>query len=165
MTTTDADRPGYVAWRLPYRPTDPWHDASAAAEALQIAVRDLLDPGPGFQLTVEEVGVITVEELTRQARNRRPDLVGVDEFREILAPAGQDTLSRQRFYQLRDRPDFPRPIHRGIWLRHVAQEYADGRNTSAGRPPQEREQDSDAAPGYLWGGGRPAGEQDTEAGQ
>lgn len=135
MSSTDDDNPGLIAWRIPVQAA-PWTTHEDLLAALHRATLDHMEgPSRTRHVRLEELSAVTVEELARQARNRRPDLVGIDEFREILAPDGSDILSRQRFYQLQQRPDFPRPLHRGIWIRQIATDYARGRNRTVGRPP------------------------------
>ncbi|GAA3081681.1 hypothetical protein GCM10010464_52260 [Pseudonocardia yunnanensis] len=77
-----------------------------------------------------ELRVLTVDDIDdRPDEPTIPDLVGVDEFAELLG------VNRARFYQLRDRPDlgFPGPVARGVYLRASAEQYAQDRTRRLGR--------------------------------
>ncbi|MEK6443553.1 hypothetical protein [Pseudonocardia sp. T1-2H] len=72
----------------------------------------------------------------RLARPSTPDVIGLDDFLELLGTGGKP-LSRQRLHQLRETdPAFPKAVARGVWLRTPAERYAAARNTRTGRPPK-----------------------------
>lgn len=90
------------------------------------------DAGP-LHLRTLALEALTLEELEERARRQqeiRTSVIGVEAFTDLLG------VSRQRLYELAKHADFPRPIARGVWLKHMAEGYAAARETSkAGRPP------------------------------
>jgi hypothetical protein len=84
----------------------------------------------GALIRPTELRVLTADDVDdRPDEPSIPDLVGVDEFAELLG------VNRARFYQLRDRPDlgFPGPVARGVYLRASAEQYAQDRARRLGR--------------------------------
>jgi hypothetical protein len=97
--------------------------------AVHAVVREA-DGWEGALIRPTELRALAVDEIDdRPDEPTIPDLVGVDEFAELLG------VNRARFYQLRDRPDlgFPGPVARGVYLRASAEQYAQDRARRLGR--------------------------------
>jgi hypothetical protein len=96
--------------------------------AVHAVVREA-DGWEGALIRTAELRARTADEIDQRVAPTIPDLVGVDEFAELLG------VNRARFYQLRDRPDlgFPGPVARGVYLRASAEQYKQDRDRRLGR--------------------------------
>lgn len=121
------EAPDRITWMVPLEDEDA--ELVDLLRATDTFARDLLAREGARTVQVLALEAVDSGELQRRGeqRARGLDQVGIDEFRELLAPPGQERISRQRFYQLRDRADFPQPVRRGLWQREVARQFADGR--------------------------------------
>ena len=120
---------GRVTWTvLRHKPDD---GNSYALLDLERAVHTVVrqtDGWEGARIQTIDLRARTNDEVARQvAQPSIPDLVGVDEFAELLG------VNRSRFYVLRDRPGFPTPIAKGVYLKVMAEQYAQERAEQLGR--------------------------------
>ncbi|MEV1295236.1 hypothetical protein [Pseudonocardia sp. NPDC049635] len=121
-----ADDDAHLAsWTVLAGSTDARGVAAALAELHRVAL-DAVHALGVMRVAVEELSATSDAELTRKARAReRAQLVGVDEFCEMLARPGEAPLSRSRFYELvKATPGFPEPVRPGRWTRHQAEAAA-----------------------------------------
>lgn len=140
MTSHGEDEagPGWASWTVIAKELDP----DAAPDVLAVLDREVRAAVRAEGVTsfvVEELAATSVATLEWQARMRDATrLVGVEEFRELLARDGQERIGRTRFYELAATPEFPRPVRRGLWTRHQAVAYAaEARDRPRqGRPPK-----------------------------
>lgn len=125
LDVDDDERVAVVAGNLATR-----LDAALVAES----DRSATGPLAGRSVTVEAFEVITPTEVERRmVERRRPPVVGIDAARAILGHPG-DPISKARFYQLKERADFPTPIGPGVYLASAMEHYAETRRREAGRP-------------------------------
>ncbi|WP_139324245.1 MULTISPECIES: hypothetical protein [unclassified Pseudonocardia] len=128
--STDSPR-SWISLTLPYRvPVDraSWSLADLLAELTEAARREL--GRRGRHGSVAGVEALTMGEVDRRIRERPgpPDVVGIDECREILGYP-KKPISRARFYQLAERDGFPSALVRGVYYRASMEQYAADRRS------------------------------------
>ena len=133
-TSTHADSP-IVTWRLGidagHQGTSDFQTIGHLAESVeQFTGAAIAGWNEDTRIRVVELQISTADQIKRRlAQPTIPDLIGVDEFVELLG------VNRSRFYQLRDKPDpgFPAQVGRGVYLRTMAEKYVEERNSRLGR--------------------------------
>jgi len=116
--------------RLSVRATDPVAASSLAITIFHEALtRVAIDRHP-----ISHLDLMTEEFLERWLAEPGPQYVGVAEIAEILG------VSKQRVYELRRRPDFPKPLVElaagPVWNRVSLTNFIEGWNRRPGRPPK-----------------------------
>ena len=131
----DDDTP-LASWTALTGPVQPDDLGGVIAAVHDIATAGVRAAGVA-EVVVHELSATSDEELTRKGRTReRAQLVGVDEFREMLARDGADRIGRTRFWELMGLPEAPKAVARGKWTRHQAEAFAAAvaSRPEAGRP-------------------------------
>jgi hypothetical protein len=135
---THATGPGLleqVTWMLSL-PAPRGEPLGSVLSRFEAAAREEAESGIALQTaSLEGFTLDQLRARAEQQRDTRAQVVGVDEFRELLGEPGKP-LSRQRLYELREQPDFPPAIARGVWHRGTAEHYALTRRRAGGRPPR-----------------------------
>lgn len=94
---------------------------------------------------VVRIEAVDQDELARDlARPQLPDLVSGPEAGDILE------VTRQRLHQLREQPDFPRPLIERpgavLWVRQAIEAFGETRSRKPGRPKAQSRHANDNAP-------------------
>lgn len=116
-------------WRPPAHLAD--HDLAMHLDGLALAA---VKAAAEWDITAVVTGLeaLTMAEVDRRIREHPgpPDVVGIDECREILGQPGEP-ISRARFYELAKREEFPTPMRRGVYFRAAMVRYAAERHGQA----------------------------------